>query len=422
MEEKKTVKISLGTTICIFIILILIIALCVTYYLGFIKNNQNDVTSNQLYSEKSDIATTNTEKQNTIKDNSDKEQKIEEQLNQKKYIIYMIQPNRELLEKEYFEYATYGDEQIVFYENGTFSAYLGWGMNISGTYNKENNNIYCDANKFFADNMPDQTITASIYFKIIDESTIEIINTSKEFIIRPGDLINNTLTNEEKEMSLHPFVKGIKFLKQNSNNTNISTTNSEFLSSSEIEKILGPDDAFFCIENIEKSGEEYVITAYMLEDERKITKEEYNKVLNGGEIEFRNLKWKKDNNTQIQIEDGMVIKSGEKQLAIIKEEGIYVFENIAGAKAGGLRDYSGNSIKFKVAKDILISGMLFTELKYDNNGKIKAYNASGEEIKNYKGITFDELLNKSKTRTGTYEECKAMVRNGKVDAIRFLED
>ena len=118
----------------------------------------------------------------------------------------------------------------------------------------------------------------------------------------------------------------------------------------------------------------------------------------------------------------MVIKSGEKQLAIIKEEGIYVFENIAGAKAGGLRDYSGNSIKFKVAKDILISGMLFTELKYDNNGKIKAYNASGEEIKNYKGITFDELLNKSKTRTGTYEECKAMVRNGKVDAIRFLED
>ena len=40
MEEKKSLKISLGTVICMFIILILIIALVVVYYLGFIINNK----------------------------------------------------------------------------------------------------------------------------------------------------------------------------------------------------------------------------------------------------------------------------------------------------------------------------------------------------------------------------------------------
>ena len=39
MEEKKTIKVSLGTVICIFIIILLIVALGLVYYLGFIKNN-----------------------------------------------------------------------------------------------------------------------------------------------------------------------------------------------------------------------------------------------------------------------------------------------------------------------------------------------------------------------------------------------
>lgn len=42
MEEKK-VKMSLGTAVCIFIIILLIVALGVTYYLGFIKNKQGEV-------------------------------------------------------------------------------------------------------------------------------------------------------------------------------------------------------------------------------------------------------------------------------------------------------------------------------------------------------------------------------------------
>ena len=40
MVERKSIKVSLGTVICIFIIILLILALGVVYYLGFVKNKQ----------------------------------------------------------------------------------------------------------------------------------------------------------------------------------------------------------------------------------------------------------------------------------------------------------------------------------------------------------------------------------------------
>ena len=43
MDEKKTIKVSLGTTVCIFIIILLIVALGVVYYLGIVKNKQEIV-------------------------------------------------------------------------------------------------------------------------------------------------------------------------------------------------------------------------------------------------------------------------------------------------------------------------------------------------------------------------------------------
>ena len=42
MEDKKTMKVSLGTVICIFIIILLVIALGIMYYVGFVKNNIKD--------------------------------------------------------------------------------------------------------------------------------------------------------------------------------------------------------------------------------------------------------------------------------------------------------------------------------------------------------------------------------------------
>lgn len=52
MEEKKSIKVSLGTAICIFIIVLLFIALGLAYYLGFIRNNER---INELESEKNNL-------------------------------------------------------------------------------------------------------------------------------------------------------------------------------------------------------------------------------------------------------------------------------------------------------------------------------------------------------------------------------
>lgn len=38
MEDKKAIRVSLGTTICLIIIVLLIVALGVVYYIGFVKN------------------------------------------------------------------------------------------------------------------------------------------------------------------------------------------------------------------------------------------------------------------------------------------------------------------------------------------------------------------------------------------------
>lgn len=50
MDEKKSIKVSLGTTICIFIIILLIVALGVVYYLGYVKNKQEiSDLKNEIY-------------------------------------------------------------------------------------------------------------------------------------------------------------------------------------------------------------------------------------------------------------------------------------------------------------------------------------------------------------------------------------
>lgn len=47
MEDKKSITVSLGTTICLIIIVLLIFALGVVYYFGFMKNNKEITQSSQ---------------------------------------------------------------------------------------------------------------------------------------------------------------------------------------------------------------------------------------------------------------------------------------------------------------------------------------------------------------------------------------
>ena len=275
MEEKKSIKVSLGTTICIIIIVLLFSALGVVYYLGFIKNNQ---TINDLESEK--VALEN--------------EKIE-------------------LEKQV--------------------------------------------------------------------NTLQDINNKIKL-----ELNDNENTTEEQTIEI----------KEDSSNISI-------LSKSEIQSILGPDEATFCIENIEKSGQDYIITANMLNNEGRVfTEAEYNDLLNGKEIVFRNQKWKLNNSE----ENFVYIESGNDKLTVDKNTKL--IGNVAGAK-GELCDYSGQKIKFKVSKDILICEF-WTYFKYDKNGQIKAYGIENEEIENFKSISFDRLLGLSEGCNGTYDECVAYVK------------
>ncbi len=58
MKENKKIKIGLGTAICIFIIVLLIIALAGVYYFGFIKNNEKiEVINNEKIALEKEITT-----------------------------------------------------------------------------------------------------------------------------------------------------------------------------------------------------------------------------------------------------------------------------------------------------------------------------------------------------------------------------
>ena len=203
----------------------------------------------------------------------------------------------------------------------------------------------------------------------------------------------------------------IKKLQSELDKANEGNANS-VLNKSEIQRILGVDDAIFCIENIQKDEDEYIISATMLEkNPRLISAIDIKNLREGKEIEFREQKWKLRNETDDFIE----IQSGDDALMIDKNTETLI--NVAGI-ARDLCDYSSHKIKFKVSKDILI-GTFWSNFKYDENGNIKACGLEGEKILDYKGISFEQLLEFSKGCRGTYDECKAYVKDGVVGAIRI---
>lgn len=64
MEDKKIKSISLGTSVYIFIIMLLIVALGVVYYLGFVKNNQ------EILALKDEINVLKTQYTNNVEDSN----------------------------------------------------------------------------------------------------------------------------------------------------------------------------------------------------------------------------------------------------------------------------------------------------------------------------------------------------------------
>ena len=134
---------------------------------------------------------------------------------------YKIQPDRNILDESYFDISNYGDEYIKFLPDGTFTAYHGWGIWLMGSYEVKDNKIYCNVEK--DEEGIASTVgktSAKIVFEIKDSKTIEIIEAPEYYRIKVRDYTKSILTDEEKDMSMSPFVKGIKFVHSEENIVN----------------------------------------------------------------------------------------------------------------------------------------------------------------------------------------------------------
>lgn len=156
MGEKKELKVKLSTVVFLFIILILMIALGVTYYLGFIKD-KSDIKGEIL--------------------NNNKNGKIKEESN-KKEETYSINMGTYALDKEYAktleEFVTY-DSKIEFYGDNSCSIYEGEYVYEGDKYNNIYKGTYYIDNDVVTCNMKN---SLSFEFKIIDKNIIELCNTS----------------------------------------------------------------------------------------------------------------------------------------------------------------------------------------------------------------------------------------------------
>lgn len=196
--------------------------------------------------------------------------------------------------------------------------------------------------------------------------------------------------------------------KEINNNTQTKNTASdEILTPNQVLQKLGRNENNqylsnnFCIDGIEEVEDGYVITAYLLKEKaREVSEEELQSVKNGNEIEFRNKKWKISNSDSTMYDPSIVIENEEKSITIGNQEGgsTFYFQNIAGEVAK-LHDYTGEKIKFKVKKDILIctSWYYFT---YDDDGKMHEFiHGEGDECIPMKLCSMDELKNIIKKNT-----------------------
>jgi len=208
MDDKKTIKVSLGTVICMFIILILIFALIVVYYFGFIADkNITDNSNNKVLNTNSNNSNENIS--NTISNNNTIEFKPSN---------YAIQFDADLLGEEFKQAGNEikgCDYEISFLENNTFIAYMNFGNSIEGTYSISNDNkINCIITSASGEYSPKQEVSGRISFKINSNSEIEILDIPEFYTIKTSTSTESgwVLTDETKEMAFWPLVEGIKFM------------------------------------------------------------------------------------------------------------------------------------------------------------------------------------------------------------------
>jgi hypothetical protein len=125
---------------------------------------------------------------------------------------YMIQPDESIYKSEF----EYNECNIKFSENNEFEAYIGEGVNISGTYSVSDSTVNCTITTEEGEYGGEQDVTGKIVFEIVDDTTIQITDVSETIKIKilGEDL---TLSDEYKDYYLAPFVKEMKFVNSTNN-------------------------------------------------------------------------------------------------------------------------------------------------------------------------------------------------------------
>lgn len=173
MEGKKQVKISLGTAICIFIIILLVIALVGTimYY------------------------NTNNKKENIIQENeiNDTENNI---IETGEYIFNVPQ----VLKEEMGNY--YNGVSIEIIDSKNYNFYLEEGFYIKGKYTIDRESLICKAEVFGGEFLEEEKIEFECTFRINDNKNIELTKMSGEVFDSEILKIGNTFTLREENTEI----------------------------------------------------------------------------------------------------------------------------------------------------------------------------------------------------------------------------
>lgn len=253
-----------------------------------------------------------------------------------------------------------------------------------------------------------------------------------------GSANNNEIkTVEKEEITLENINTGsiIETNKEEKGNTLVNEDN-------KITQEVKTEEINFTIASIKEVENGYTLSVHMLADEpRKITKQEYENVLNGGTIKFRGREWEKAKTTD-ETEKLYLVEKGAKEinssdipgeliLHFYDIKGYGIIDNIAGKRTDGLRDYkSENIVELNTGKGFK-AGWNGSDgsswIKYDSNtSEIEIYSdgkklKQNEENENTKQIM--EYLEKGKrlNTPNSYGECCAYLLNGKIIGLGIYE-
>ena len=351
MGEKNEIKVKLSTVVYLFIILVLVVALGAVYYLGFVKNdNANNIFVNEQVTE-----TDNNQKEDEIKENRFKEGKYsyvnagrkEIMAQDNKFTLVLLETYIEfdnnnfkvydndqlftsgkyeqisdnlikcvISDERSFEFKIMEKNELEIIKLNSNDAETEFNIRLYDILGEKNEYVLYEENDLVGtwnttyvykdmgggdfwkieEHQIDEKFTfdnKGTYNKKenseVSEGTYELeinrIYTSKDsggMYLIDEDTILYTLGTEYKII-----------LSKNSNNEFEQDLNK--YKGKEAISLIAKENTRFVINEIKNNGDTYIINASILEKEpRKILEDEYNDILEGQEVTFRDIKWKYD--------------------------------------------------------------------------------------------------------------------------------